>query len=139
MNMNMQLFNRNIFKIGLLSVLLMMGACDDFLDINEDPNNPTQVPFSQLLTAAEVRIGSSTDHATGVSRFSHHYMQYTTIRDNINHNIVTGSDFEATAPWDRAYLTLLTDVRDLIEQGTESGNLHYVGIAQLIKAYTFSV
>src|SRR5687768_10900085 len=116
----MELFNKNIFKVGLLSLALLLGSCEEFLDINEDPNNPTDVPMSQLLTAAEVRIGSVTDHATGVSRFSHNYLQYTTIRGNINHNIITGNDFEATAPWDRAYLTLLTDIRDLIETGTET-------------------
>ena len=135
----MQLFNKNIFKIGLLSLVLFLGSCEEFLDINEDPNNPTDVPMSQLLTAAEVRIGSVTDHATGVSRFAHNYLQYTTIRGNINHNIITGNDFEATAPWDRAYLTLLTDVRDLIAKGTETESWHYVGIAQLIRAYIFSV
>lgn len=136
----MKLFNINMYKVALLSLVFSLGSCEsDFLDINEDPNAPTDVPMSQLLTAAEVRIGSATDHATGLSRFAHNYMQYTTIRGNINHYIITGNDFEATAPWDRAYLTLLTDLRDLIDKGTETENWHYVGVAQLIKAYMFSV
>ncbi len=135
----MKLFNK-IFKIGLLSMVFSLGACEsDFLDINEDPNNPTDVPMSQLLSMAEVRIGSITDHNTGVSNFAHNYMQYTTIRDNINHNIILGDDFIVTAPWDRAYLTLLTDLRDMIRKGTETESWHYVGVGQLIRAYVFSV
>lgn len=135
----MKFFNRNIFKAGLLSMVFLLGSCEEFLDINEDPNNPTDVPMAQLLTAAEVRIGTVTDHATGVSRFSHHYLQYTTTRGNINHNIITGSDFEATSPWNWAYLTLLTDIRDLIAKGEESESWHYVGVGQIIRAYVFSV
>lgn len=135
----MKLFNKNILKIGLLAAVFSLGSCDEFLDINKDPNSPTDVPLAQLLAAVEVRIGNATDHATGLSRFSHNYMQYTTIRGNINHNIITGNDFEATAPWDRAYLTLLTDARDLISKGTETESWHYVGIAQIIRAYMFSV
>ncbi len=135
----MKLFKRNILKIGLVVLVFSLGSCEDFLDINTDPNNPTDVPLNQLLAAVEVRVGTITDHSTGLSRFAHHYMQYTTTRGNINHNIITGNDYEATAPWDRAYLTLLTDVRDLISKGTESESWHYVGIGQIIRAYVFSV
>lgn len=130
---------KNIFRMGLLSMVLVMASCEDFLDINEDPNNPTDVPMSQLLSASEVRIGSITDIATGVTRFTHEYMQYTSVRGNLNHNIITGNDFVVTAPWDRAYLTMLTDLRDLIAKGEETESWHYVGVAKLIKAYTFSV
>lgn len=131
---------QNIFRVGMLCTAFMIASCEsNFLDINTDPNNPTEVPLSQLLTAAQVRIGTVTDISTGVTNFTHQYMQYTAVRGNLNHNIITGNDFVATSPWNNAYLSLLTDVRVLIEQGTEEESWHYVGVAQLIKAYVFSV
>lgn len=125
--------------IAALLLLFVSAACDDFLDINTDPNNPTEVPLSQLLTAVEVRLGSFTDHATGLSLFAHHYMQYTTTRGNLNLNIVTGNDFSVTSPWNNAYLTLLTDIREMEAQGASTESWHYVAIGQLIRAYTFSL
>ena len=44
---------KNIF-ISLFSLLLLMSlaSCNDFLDINEDPNNPSSVPAELVLPAA---------------------------------------------------------------------------------------
>jgi len=126
-------------KIMLFAATLSLSACEDFLDINEDPNNPTSAPLSQLLTSAEVRLGTVTDHATGFSLFAHHYLQQTTTRANINLHIITGNDFNVVSPWNNAYLTLLTDIRDMVDQGTEDESWHYVAVGQLIRAYVFSL
>ena len=48
------------FKIYALACsLAIVSGCEDFLDINVDPNNPARVTVSQLLTAGEVAMVNS--------------------------------------------------------------------------------
>lgn len=132
--------SRYINLIGIICFALLFIGCEsDFLDINSDPNNPTEVPLRQLLPAIEVRLGTVTDHATGFSNFAHNYLQYTTVRGNLNLNIITGNDFFVITPWNNAYQTVLTDIREVVRIGTENEDWHYVGIAQIIQAYVFSL
>ena len=46
---------RNLYRLGILAVLaLFMSACStDFEEINTNPNEPTDVPTSYLLTSAQ--------------------------------------------------------------------------------------
>lgn len=45
---------RNIFKyINLLIVIVLLASCDSFLDVNEDPNNPTVVTANLILPVAQ--------------------------------------------------------------------------------------
>lgn len=45
---------KNIFKyINLLIVILLLTSCDSFLDVNDDPNNPTVVTADLVLPSAQ--------------------------------------------------------------------------------------
>lgn len=46
--------SKNILVVFL--VLLMVGACTDFEDLNEDPNNPTEVPAVNLVSQAQYEL-----------------------------------------------------------------------------------
>ena len=58
-----------------LVALSVFASCKKVLDINEDPNNPTQVATRLLLPAAQVQlgytIGGSVNRVTGA--FTQHY------------------------------------------------------------------
>ncbi|UII29800.1 SusD/RagB family nutrient-binding outer membrane lipoprotein [Fulvivirga ulvae] len=120
----------------LLSALLLMGCEKDFLDINEDPNNPTSVPVSQLLSSAQVNMaecfGNGTDGLSGhAGTVMHHYVQ----RGAINDYGLTGGDFPIVISWTSLYAGALTDLNIVIEQGTEEERWANVGVAQILKAY----
>ncbi len=45
---------KNILKyINLLVVILLLVSCDDYLDVNVDPNNPTEVSPDLVLPGAQ--------------------------------------------------------------------------------------
>ncbi len=129
------------FKTFLcILILFFAGACKDFLDVNVDPNNPTEAPLGQLLTNAQVTVANTIGLST--SGFSSHlsvFIHQTTRRAEPDSYGTSGDDFMIGQAWNNLYAGALQDLELIIENGTESGDLQYVGIAQIMKAYTYSV
>jgi hypothetical protein len=129
---------RKIQAIGLACCLLIVSSCNDYLDINTDPNNPVNVPVSQLLPAVVVSMAVSYNYATGFNSWAQNYMQQTCVRGDYNINNLPFDDFAVTAPWSRLYQQALTDISKIEEIASADGNWHYVGVAQLLKAHIYS-
>lgn len=129
-----------ISSLGLIISLIVVSGCQDFLDINDDPNNPTSVPLSQLLPTVEARIarGVSLEPA-GLSNITSSFTHQIVQRGNLNDYILLGTTFGVTAPWDIFYMHALTDIREIINIGTANEDWKYVGVAQILRAYTMSV
>ena len=132
---------KNIVSILLGLSLLIASGCDDFLDINTDPNSPVEVPLNQLLPAAQVTMAESVGMPIqGLSSITSYYMHQLARRGpDVNDYAVNGTTYEATTPWNRLYLRTLTDLREIMRDGTEAESWHYVGIAQLMRAYIYSI
>ncbi|MEK6477356.1 SusD/RagB family nutrient-binding outer membrane lipoprotein [Catalinimonas sp. 4WD22] len=127
----------NYIKYTLLLVLsLGIGSCElTDLDINEDPNNPTEASLNLLLSNALL---------TGSEEFSHD------INSNL-HSFVgilaeQGDDgFDLTnntynPEWQELYFGPLKDVQQIVNIAEEQGNNpYYLGVGQLLKAYYFSL
>lgn len=136
----MKYLNKNLYKgIAMLFVTLGFMSCDDFLDINDDPNNPTSVGNALLLSSAQVNMayafGNDNAGLNGhAGTIMHHYVQ----RGAINDYGIQGTDFAVTTPWRSLYAGALTDLNIIIESGTEAGDLEFVGIAQVMKSFIFA-
>jgi hypothetical protein len=128
-------------KILILTAGFNMLACDSFLNINEDPNNPTSARLNQLLPSTQVDIAGALGFSTGgLSQITSSYMHQTVQRGfNINDYGITGDDFGVITPWNLLYTFALQDMEIIIKDGTTSGALHYVGVAQITKAYLYSI
>ncbi|CAN5251168.1 SusD/RagB family nutrient-binding outer membrane lipoprotein [soil metagenome] len=127
--------------LALAFILMIMAGCErNFLDINVDPNNPTEVPLSQLLPYAQLNMTNSFGFGTaGLTSVLAVYVHQTTRRANIDDYGITGDFFGLTQPWINLYAGALTDLEVNIEQGTEQEDWAYVGVAQILKAYSFSL
>ncbi len=119
-------------------MLLISGvfvSCEDYLDINDNPNEPTEASIIQLLPSAQLHI------AFGISNFPNRIAETNVQRlivqrfDGWN---VTGSDMANTWRYN-LYAGALIDIEDIIAKGTESGDYHFVAIAKLMKAYAYSI
>ncbi len=121
------------------SLLLVTGCGKDFLDINADPNNPRTVPLTQILPNAQLNMTNSLGFGTsGLSFPASGFVHQTVTRDNFNAYFAVGNDFAINQAWDNLYAGALTDYQQIIDQGTQQNNWRFVGIAQILKAYTFS-
>lgn len=135
-----ELFNRYMRVVVCAVLLLFSFSCNDYFDINTDPNNPTTAPLNQLLTSSQLNIVNSLGLSNGgLTSHLGVFMHQVTRRASPDQYGTQGSDFAVTTSWQAFYDIALEDIRYMIETGTESGDMQYVGIAKILKAYTYSV
>lgn len=121
------------------SVMLMFTSCDDFLDVNVNPNSPTSAPIAQVLTNVTVntgfRNGSDMHRYTSLiaQQFSGQGADGTQNREYARY-LIQPSDLNNM--YNTLFAGVLADTEYIIENGT--GNPHYTGIAKIVKAYTVS-
>ncbi|MEO7976300.1 SusD/RagB family nutrient-binding outer membrane lipoprotein [Flavobacterium sp.] len=129
---------KRIFYFGLITLAAVFVSCENELDINNDPNNPTVVPVASLLSAAEVNLaytigGDGTRMpATIVQYYSGHRGQPM----NYGQYNITSADTDGL--WGSIY-DILIDLRAVEDQTRISKDNVYLGISQVLQAYTFSI
>nr|WP_319999086.1 SusD/RagB family nutrient-binding outer membrane lipoprotein [uncultured Draconibacterium sp.] len=118
----------------LISLALVFNACDDFLDINDNPNDPSDATIVQLLPAGQAGIVFGFSNA--LNRIASDNVQYFSGRyDSWN---ITPSD--VSNGWRFSlYAGGLADLEQVIIKATETENYHFVGVAKLYKAYAYSI
>jgi len=138
----MKKIRNNISKYAVLLALtatpLVVTSCRQELDINVDPNNPSQASLSGLLSGSQVGFafalgGEGTrmpaavvQHYAGHRNQSLRYAQYR----------ITSSDTDGT--WTALYNTLM-DMKELENKAAASGNQAYLGVSKILQAHAFSV
>ena len=65
-------------------------------------------------------------------------MHQTTRRNSLDAYAVTGEAFSVSQAWSQLYSIAAEDLREMVAIGTEQEAWHYVGIAQITKAYMYS-
>jgi|SRR5690606_29931614 len=128
-----------IKNIGLISLSFLALSCAKQLDINTDPNNPTVLSSKVLLPRVEKFVGESLAMGTGFSNNLSAYMHQMVHYGSADQYGAGANDFYWAQGWDYSYRNVITNANIIIKQGTESGDLKYVGIAKVLKAYSFSV
>jgi|JI61114BRNA_FD_contig_101_258642_length_6070_multi_2_in_0_out_0_2 hypothetical protein len=131
----MKIFQKKGSGLILAVVLLFsVSSCDLFdLDINTDPNNPSQASLDLLLT--NVMLNASATFAGGLNNATSGFLAQTTSTDD--HNMGNGS---WNGTWNYLYSSPLNDLERIIVAATEQGNNpHYLAVAQVLKAYYFSI
>lgn len=136
----MKLFNnikKNKTTLVLLSITTLFISCTDYLDVDKDTDSPTIAPLNYLLTNVETTVALIGDFNNGTGDILSTYTHQMTSREEEDQYGVKVDNIPMNNDWDNIYLAL-TDIETLIKQGTETGNLVYVGIAQMQKAYIMS-
>jgi hypothetical protein len=131
----MKIFQKKGSGLILAVVLLFsVSSCDLFdLDINTDPNNPSQASLELLLT--NVMLDGSSTFGGGLNNSTSGFLGHTTSLDD--HNMSNGS---WNGTWNFLYSGPLNDLERIITAATEAGNNpHYLAVAQILKAYYFSI
>lgn len=114
--------------------MLVASACDSFLDINQNPNNPTSASISLLLPQAEVSAGfwTSRTQNENASIFVRQFYNLNESTYNIQGNL-TDNEFNSF------YTDPLKDFQEVINQAEEKDLKGYAGIAKVMKAYLSSI
>ncbi len=139
----------------ILILLYFLSSCrKGYLDINTDPNNPTQITVQKLLPNAELSVANSFDigggNQGGLSNTLAVYMHQIVQREDPFDYGATGDDFFLNDAWTRIYSAdvdlqtaiskhgVLQNLEVIISQATAADNKIYSGIAKILKAYAYS-
>ncbi|MBS2213132.1 SusD/RagB family nutrient-binding outer membrane lipoprotein [Carboxylicivirga mesophila] len=136
---------KNILSKILVVVLIAFTSCEDMDDINVNPNNPTDVSSSLIITdlivSTSFRVASG-DYNYYASVYAEHnvgiYNQFYTAEVR-----TTGPQVAATYnnTWEALYTNLYNAqviIDKCSEEGSEAGNFHTLGIAQTIAAFNLA-
>ena len=122
-----------IFLVLLLTFFMATG-CEDYLDINTDPNNPTSAPIEGLMYQTTFETTRNTNRVGGTTSF---FVQHLA-----SPNQATGTDIHDAISygntWSQLYFNI-GDLKTLIEQAEEIGAPYYTGPAKVMKAYNLSL
>lgn len=115
-----------------LILLIISGSvmsCKKYLDINENPNAPTQPPINGLLTNVTQNSALNTFR---VAQITNNYVQYFA-----SPNAASPSDvyepIDASGTWTALYDNM-TDIYDLERFAKERGATQYQGVAKVLMA-----
>ena len=120
--------------LGVLAASLTIFSCQDtLLDINENPNNPTEASIDNLLPGAQVAAAfwTSRNIEEHASIFVNHYYQLSPSQHSIDGSQINND-------WDGLYDASLKELQTVIDNGTEMEQYGHVGIAKVHKAHLFA-
>ncbi|HLT75728.1 MAG TPA: SusD/RagB family nutrient-binding outer membrane lipoprotein, partial [Ohtaekwangia sp.] len=133
--------NINTFvKSCLLVPAFFMAGCGDFLDINTDPNNPLDSDLKLVLPVAQATIAEALGNGSGgMSDLTSQLVHQTVQRNTSNFYFIGGTEFNISNSWPNLFSGALMDLNVMIEKATAQESWHYLGIAQTLKAYSYSM
>ena len=126
---------RPFFIISLLAGITL-SACSKYLDVNQNPNVPSDVSESLLLAPLEAGVSqyiAAGNAATLVNQWMQNCVPNQPIPNTVNY-MVTSSNFDDF--WNSFYVVILNNLTILDKQAIANGNPKYAGIAKVLKAYT---
>ncbi|WP_109097920.1 SusD/RagB family nutrient-binding outer membrane lipoprotein [Aquimarina sp. AU58] len=130
----------HIFKIQFIFLLCIATiSCENFLDenLNVDPNKPSSVPVSAMLPSIGINIADVT--GGDFSRFNCLLTQQVegVARQWTSFNSYTGlTPNRFDTAWTNLYEAIFIELDIYIKQSEELGANHYLGIGQILQAYS---
>lgn len=125
----------------LIATVLLFTGCDDFLDVNTDPNNPTEVtpdlllPVAQTYTATYIQQNRGANHLGNMMMYtwseSYGFSWYT---DEFKYQVTT-TFYDHL--FDNAYIGALKQYQDLVELG--EGYEYYKSVGKIMQMYHFQL
>lgn len=131
---------KNIIKLlSLLFILSFVVSCEkNFLDINDDPNYPTEADPGKLLAGGErylaYALGQGNFLGSGLSSYVHQLSS----REDENYGMGAAANNPYNS-WNYFYWYTSREFDAIVESMDPLGNKIYTGIAKTLKAYTFSM
>lgn len=129
---------KKIFSI-IFIVSFLLPSCSKWLDINVDPNNPSELQIDKILPGVYYDIAG--DLGIGYSTLGYVAAVYThqlTTRESYDQYGLRGSDYAITTYWSDLYAGPMQELETMITSAEESDNMAYAGIAKIIKVYLYS-
>lgn len=120
------LFYYTCFILFLVSVT----SCEKYLDVNTNPNQPTQPTINGLLTRTTQNTALNVYRVS--TNITSYYVQYLA-SSNVASPLDTYDDVDVSTTWTNLYDNM-TDIYDLEKMAAEKGATQYQGVAKVLMA-----
>ncbi|MEL6658782.1 MAG: SusD/RagB family nutrient-binding outer membrane lipoprotein [Bacteroidota bacterium] len=133
---------RYLSYIFILALSVGLVACDDYLDINTNPNQP-ESPGDLDLLLADMTATTAYNLVGGGnwSRYGAQWMQ--NIANNAappNNDTYRINTSDCNNEWAfYSYAGVLINAKKMIEIGEEAGQEHHVGVAKILMAHNYAL
>lgn len=129
---------KKILYIVFIAVSILVTGCKKFIDVNEDPNRPTNVQEALILAPVELVISHRV--VAGAEGFSpvlaQHYMQVVCLNQPVpNEGTYLLVNSQVDGDWTAIYVKCLNNLKILNEKAESAGNYNYSGIAKILTAF----
>lgn len=122
------------YKYVILACAFTFASCDDYLDINENPNNPTEAPLAGLMVNSTFESSQNTFRMGDITT---NYVQYlASPNEASSSDIMEAVSYSGT--WGSLY-NVMTDINDMILKAQAEEANHYEGIGQILMAYNLAM
>lgn len=131
---------KSILKLSLLiATVFSLNACSDWLDVNDDPNNPTNVAPEFVLPAAQMSIAATVSGNFSIvgGLWSQHWTQSHVASQykDLDSYDLQGNDYNIA--WTEMYAGGLNDFEDVKRKATATGNNNMLLQAVALQSYGF--
>lgn len=130
-----------IFTAISLLLVLFLGSCEKWIDpaYNISPNDPSDVPINLLLPSAAASL--SYVYMGDYSRFVSIWMQQLSgvDRQAYGFELYNQGESDDNNLWNTLYGATLKDLSKSKEKALALGAVHYVGVVNIMTAYTLSI
>ncbi len=128
--------------IYIFILALVFTSCEDYLggDLNADPNNPVTVPVSAQMPAIGIALADV--YGGAFSRFNSMLSQQVegVARQWTSFNQYSGlTPNRFDAAWQNVYENVLNEIQIAKAASLADGNNHYLGILNIMEAYTLMI
>ena len=123
-----------IYIFLLIVLMIFSSSCQDYLDINENPNNPTQASMGSLLARTSFETGDNVQNVGDITSF---YVQHLA-----SPNQASATDTHESVSYEETWYELydvMTDLSDIEVMAEELGATDYLGVAKILKAFNLGL
>lgn len=125
----------------IIATAFLFTSCEEFLDVNSDPNNPTEVTPELLLPVAQTYSARYVQENRGLSHLGNMMMYnwsqsygFSWYTDEFNYQ-VTSTFYDDL--FDDAYTLALKQYQDLVDLG--EGYEYYQAVAKIMQIYHYQI
>jgi len=129
---------KNVLLVTLLAVLFV--SCDDFGDLNNDPNNPSQVSPDQLLTNSQLSMSDVIGAVNGTLYVQYiAETQYTDAQEYRTTNASFYTWYSGPIQDLQTIIDLNTDEETRDQASALGSNDNQIAVARILKAYFYQM
>src|SRR5690606_20443724 len=120
-------FKHKIKVLLAASLVLSASACESYLDVNDNPNNPQEAPIAGLMTNSTYETSLN---VYGEGSAVSNYVQYLA-SPNPGSSSDTMDLLDFSSMWFNLY-NVMTDLYTMNEKAQPEGDLQYLGAGQVL-------